>query len=126
MNVERIRQVADMIERVGDAHKAGGLDVGYDQLRCLHDCGTPACIAGFTAALAEDKDEHADLSYTDAIAESWLLGIAQSWLDLTIGQAYDLFHGEPFGHDDPPTAEEAAACLRGLADSGGVKWRRLR
>ena len=144
MNAERIRRVADMIERVGDSHKVSGrtlspsqkgwLHIGYDQGGYLHDCGTPACIAGFAAALAEDKDERADLTYSDSVLTADdVPRVAERWLDLTIRQADQLFDGEPFGEDDPdspddlrPTAREAVDCLRRLADTGEVYWRQLR
>ena len=111
MNAERIRELADVIERQPDVGFRA-LD-GFNMEFVNHPCGTPSCIVGWARSLWGSQ-------------HSWLSDI----LDLVGDRAgqlivpnhsyahYVAHKGEP-GHI---TASHAAAVLRHLAATGEVDW----
>ena len=110
----KLRAVADTIEH-NRKH--------FDMTNFFHNCGTPACVAGFTIALASLKTFKDNQSATEAAAET---------LDLTLQQALDLLHpdGTSFSYvsDAKPgkpghiTWKHAVRTLRHFADTGVVDW----
>ena len=110
MNTENILKLADHIE---------GLDPSeYDQSVFMHDCGTPACIAGHAVFLAGSWDEVSE----DEESEYLTPCIASRWLGLRIPKAHELFDSDPVHLDETPTPQDAARTLRHLAETGEVVW----
>ncbi len=113
MNVERIRELADVIEK--QPHTSYLADHGFNMETLAHKCGTPCCIAGWAEHLAgNDPDDDACL---DQSAE---------WLGIKyLNEGIELFFpGDTYGSDrwDRITPAHAAAVLRNLADTGHVDW----
>ena len=54
MNVERILQLADIIEV--QPHMTDEDPEGFTMMDYIHDCGSPACIAGWAVATFSDSD----------------------------------------------------------------------
>lgn len=76
-----------------------------------HECGTAACIAGWTLSL-----------FRKASVEIWEVEhIAASILGLTIDQACDLFMPPGFVHNKQ-TRAQAVATLDRLLETGEVQW----
>ena len=94
----------------------------YDQELYIHPCGSPACVAGFTAWVMRGGPENLDWSYADGTCER----DATRGLQLTPQEARDMFMPRPFaGYDDPEaTAGEAMEMLRRYQGTGIVQWRR--
>lgn len=112
MNRERIRELADVIEKLPhtEIDDASGFNMG----NYVHVCGTPCCIAGWTVAVAKGWETITwRVAYYD---------VAANHLGLTGQQAEDLFR--PFSHVrlQDVTPAHAAAVLRNLADTGVVDW----
>jgi hypothetical protein len=115
MNRERILALADLIEE--QPHTDEEADEGFTMESITHDCGTPACIAGWAAweALGRQRGDLYSI-HTDLDAK------AREFLDIDPLKAEDLFY--------PPfpivyatvTPSEAAATLRHLAETGEVDW----
>ncbi len=109
LNVENINIVADALER-------GSPELDLDQEYWAYDseCGTSACIAGWTVFIFEpaifsqylDDDQSADISE-----------IATRYLGLDVEQTGRLFH---FVFNSNPKI--AARVLRHLAETGKVEW----
>lgn len=114
MNTDRIRQLADIIER--QPHTPITAESGFNMDNWTHDCGTPACICGWANSVQNE------LNGTEHRIGSPMH--ARNWLGLTTEQGEDLFR--PFGIDnllwDSITPTHAAAVLRHLADTGKVDW----
>ena len=103
MNRTNILQLANYIEQLEPKE--------YDQSCFVHDCGTPACIAGHAIDLA------GQWSYNAAVWD------AVEWLGLDNDQGHALFDPIPLSPDDKdPTTQDAAATLRHLAETGEVDW----
>ncbi len=128
MNAERINQVADAIEQhtipwlgfnmQGYIHMAGEETPDMS----FHNCGTVACIAGWTMAIKHGeavlqalRDEDGTLDATDVAGENVDDG-AKEWLGLDEKQRTFLFYKWD------ATAEEAVRTLRHLALTGVVDW----
>ena len=103
MNVENVKKVRDKIASHPEK---------YDQTVVVHDCGTPACIAGY-ASLMEDADRRTH--HMDA---------AREFLGLSGVQASLLFSAIPYEYPGfaPPTVDEALAVLDHLIETGKVRW----
>lgn len=110
MNKERILELAEVIERQPDyvwPSQAHGFTMQY----YMHDCKTPACIAGWAIHLYGED-----------------IGLARkanalNLLELTVEQAGDLF--TMFNTDlslPSITSAVAAQCLRNFAATGVVDW----
>ena len=161
MHAERLRAVADAIERTGGYEQTtytfaafherlppGSDDVemrfvdgtahtytafGEDSGEVLkdaagNDCGTPACIGGWAAALSVDG--RAPENVLMPIEGTWAAEAGQRWLGLTDQEAYQMFQSHPYTPDgeemdedqDQPTCAEALAMLRHAANTGEVVW----
>ena len=138
MNVKRILALADTIEELPDFHSTGiGLPnvTGQDSFRMdrfRHECGAPACMAGWAIYLWGEEDGDRGLIPTPYLIRAGrILGL------MTDDRPWRLF--EP--HDSPciqrdhdahwsadPTSpayisnKRAAAQLRHLAKTGEVDW----
>lgn len=110
MNVERIRELADVIEKQPHAPSFGR--EGFCMDTWQHPCGTPACIGGW-AAFASGKSLIHGLIWNDA----------QDHLGLSDDQSGDLFYPNNYeGEWSDITPAHAAAVLRNLAETGQVDW----
>lgn len=115
VNVAECLRVANQIERSST----------FDMGQVLHDCKTPACIAGHVAVangfVRDPKGDHINLQ---------AMRFAREVLALQPQQAADLFCATScvFGttaenYDGmAATPAHAAACLRKLAETGEVDW----
>jgi hypothetical protein len=116
VNVANLLALADVVEKSATFN-----------MERVHECGTPACIAGHGLALFGSKLR----------GEGWGLSQASDdFLQLKLGlsqdQTSDLFepevedHGVSFwasvGEFEHITNAHAAACLRKLAATGVVDW----
>ena len=112
MNTDHILKLAEHIEQLDPSE--------YDQSQLEHPrCGTPACIAGHAVWLA---------GWWGRLPTGFgaQIDFAKDWLGLSQAERYALFSAHPDGLDDPPTAQDAAATLRHLAETGEVDWRATR
>ena len=122
MNVEAIKRTRDLIAKQSSS---------YDQGMWGHECGTPACIAGFACvahgdrlvlpligdmiSISEEGDEH---------PVAWR---ARDLLDLDDFAATRLFNGHPFAGTENRTRalhQDAIATLDHLIETGEVVWTR--
>jgi hypothetical protein len=108
MNVDRILALADLIESLPKTEIED--DHGFCMVDYRHDCGTPACIAGWAVHLSGEKVDVKGTFY----AASTFLGISPN-------TAYDLFIWAE-KRLDQITPDEAANTLRHLAGTGEVRW----
>ena len=121
MNVERIRELADVIEKQPDANR-NDEGLGFAMSDFFHTCGSPSCIAGWASHLFMSDEQCPDFYSTD--------DVLADVLDIKISEAIYLscpendwanafaLVGEP-GHVTPA---HAAAVLRHLADTGKLNW----
>jgi len=137
MNPERMHKVADAIEQAGrfkydawacadaildeDGEPALGVSTTRELIGAgtLRHCGTTGCIAGWAATLAIEEG-------LAPINNVMISSLAQDYLELTSGEAHDLFLGGamktagfyPSSGEalDNATAVEAAKVLRMVAD----------
>ena len=109
---QHAREVADAIER-----HAGQ----YNQRRLQHSCGTPACVAGWSIAIAKAGRERA--AATSIFTCNHPIDRAQENLGLTYEESEVMFGSHPYGGDAPDaTAAEAVAMLRQYAETDEVCW----
>jgi hypothetical protein len=137
MNTERILLLADFIESLPDerldmcfwAKDVDGdenLDVSPETV--LHNCGTAACIGGWTEALFNPT--RLTFRGTSGLWNTTQDGpldkdSAGTLLGLTVAQAHDLFlppHTNGNGSWADITPAIAATTLRHLAETGRVEW----
>ena len=116
MHRERALSLAKHLEgletsRVGDGD-------GYCQGSWTHECGTPACVAGHAAALSRGRE------WVKGSAPGPISREAARWLELEEEEAAVLFRAIPFRWRSAPTARDAAATVRHMAETGQVEWRR--
>jgi hypothetical protein len=116
MNKERIQALADLIEKQPHTDIADATGFNMDDYR--HQCGTPACIAGWATAMADDNpagDEpiHGSPHYR-----------ATKFLDIGSEVGFHLFQPQTMSayqwHLITPA--QAAATLRHFANTGVVDW----
>ena len=119
MRKDRIRQLAEVIEKCEDNYNRpvdDEKDSSFTMRLVWYDCGTPACISGWTRTLFGDGIHGSDI-------DSELLGISSA-----TGQRLFLpFEGGVYWAEPPDspryiTAKHAAAVLRNLADTGELDW----
>ena len=127
MNVERLKQVRDVIASNPDQ---------YDQGIFTHKCGTPACIAGWAAHLSLQDGEQLTWACVATGVQSdrvdTIHNRAGKWLGLSPHDAVEMFDGAPlfvrkgdgYGYDEP-TIQEALAMLDHAIETGEVVWRRV-
>ncbi len=122
MNVERIRELADIIGR--QQHTDINAKSGFTMSDFDHECGSPACIAGWAIELHSPISNQVsgglwhrkvpkNKSYSEFAAE--LLEIDEET------RAY-LFFGDGSMSLEDITPRHAAAVLRNLAATGKVNW----
>jgi hypothetical protein len=127
INVENILKVADAIEQ----HSIP--DLGFNMKNWFneagdgivdnsgHNCGTVACIAGWTAYLAKGSEPtHAYWTYKDGHTSK----IAREFLGLSRWEAGDLFEPGAVAAADWGSIKpsQAVAVIRHLAATGEVDW----
>jgi hypothetical protein len=115
VNKERILALADLIEQQPHADKEAS--EGFTMSSITHDCGTPACIAGWAAWEAVGR-KNGDLYDFDLDIE----GKARDFLGISPTKADALFYPYEFKAYGEITPSEAAATLRRLAETGQVDW----
>ena len=125
----RLLEVAEAIENAPPLRCEDGYQTteGYDQSKWNHSCGTPACIAGWTAVVAcPSMWFDLGLGYLRGSDETMFVGeIATTYFGLSAKQADALFDIDacywpeevPVKDRFEPTQAEAAAVLRYLADN---------
>ena len=122
---KRLRALADILEE----------SKTYNQAVTSNKCGTPACVAGHVVAWLMPEEFRICARIARPV---YIMDQAQELLELNNEQANELFEAYPYDacwlgddYDDsldtgPATAEEAAAVLRRLAETGEVDWRKAR
>lgn len=144
LNTDRLEQLADHLEAVGDQHFYMGvwadgdprmyqdvMPMTGDLVKDIHQCGTRACVAGHAVLRFRPEDsgnvpDVIDENDYDAIANE-----AAHYLGLTQQQADELFipitgndlRDAVHGRLADLTVEDAAWTLRHLADTGNVVWK---
>ena len=124
MNSENLKQVRDAI---------ASNPAQYDQGIYAHDCGTPACIAGWAAHLSLKPDEALRLSIIQGRTRpiDTIHNRAREWLDLPLSDANDMFEPAPVLRKEDargytkPTLPEALAMLDRAIETGKVVWKEL-
>lgn len=139
MNEDRIRRLADHVESLAWGNEEGK----FCMWMWRHDCGAPACIAGwawhlfFHEAVDAGEMNLAGTSLDPRNAPQTNYEGSSSYqgrclLGISAGQADRLFaptqpgaecHAGP-GREGHISPQRAAACLRRLADTGRVEWGR--
>ena len=117
MNKKRILALASVIETMPHVMADRGYVVGFNMHSYTHNCGTPACIAGFAVMLAEKKSPN----YKIKVADRQFSHMAGRFLGITIEQTAILFFPRHKKREEI-TPAEAAATLRNLAETGEVDW----
>lgn len=116
MNKKRIHQLANILEELGPGE--------FTMRRYVHDCGAPACIAGYAAALTAERP----LSKVDLEIKGHYL--ARDGLGISHEQASQLFipHDETINDTGERyltytvTAQGAAKVLRHFAKTDVIDW----
>lgn len=116
MNKEFILKVADHIEQQPHTNRYAA--DGFTMSCYIHDCGTPACIAGHTIALHAPGhlETFREIAKNDSDWNAYILEGARL-LDINYTQAQKLFVGTLHA-----TPLEAATCLRLLEATDSVDW----
>ena len=132
MNKERIRKLADVIEKLESSDKVPPrphtdytiLDPSeqrledaqyFDMRRVSFACGSPACIAGWAAYLFADKQMG---STAQSLLEIDSIEAEQLFVPTNYNADYTAYPGEE-GWISP---HRAAKVLRNFADTGIVDW----
>jgi hypothetical protein len=123
MNVENILKVADAIEQHSIPDLGFNMlwlksEVGGDADRSGHNCGTVACVAGWTIALFGSRGD----GFMEAGQH---LGLPRSKYRPLFYPGTGLDEDEADTHPAwGATPAQAASCLRHLAETGEVDWDR--
>lgn len=133
MNTERILLLADFIESLPDerldmrywaSDPEGEEDLGQPTCTILHNCGTAACLGGYTEALFNPtRTSFCGTRGLWSPEDPLPSDSAGTLLGLTVAQAHNLFmppHAN--GAWDCITPAIAADTLRRLAETGQVEW----
>lgn len=112
MHKDRILALADLIEQ--QPHTSPSSERGFTMADFTHDCGTPACLAGWAAWESENRPEVIE----------WSLAASKATQFLCIGydMADELFEPDDIAGWDRITPAHAAFTLRHLAETGVVDW----
>lgn len=93
----------------------------YDQTRTEHDDGSPACLLAHALYLFAPKQWN---RWRERRRPDFMKAQAGRVLGLDGSDVSGLYHGRPLGFDErSPTAREAAAMLRRLAEGRSLDWR---
>ena len=137
MNVDNIQLLINKISTLSRGHNTGPDEKAFDMSSVLHDCGTPACIAGWALALRlqsegpelesmidEYRVAHPEVRERASIMLGTEMSIARDFLGLDNGRAKDLFHADGvssfFWEKIEP--EAAVKVLQHLINTGKVDW----
>jgi len=138
MNKNHILRVADAIEQRTIENLGFNMAVTFARYdgqyadQSGHDCGTIACIAGWSVAFREqDRYGEVSVSRMAATLEEYggnVLDDARVWLGLDTDRADALFYGRhhPSGSINSISVSEAVRTLRHLAETGKVDWEACR
>ena len=121
MNVDRIRQLADHIEKLPyvPARRARKEVPSFSMRWLDYNCGTPACIAGWAIEMWPEKDTtERSLQRARVCLDVWGPLSKHLFVPEFPSANYDAKKGQR-GHITPA---HAAACLRKLAETGEVDW----
>ena len=108
MNVKLLKQVQEDIKD----------SLTFNQRVFVHDCGTPACIAGHIIARHYPNAESILRNYTGSTISRYAKEAAQ----LDNKQVDMLFAGWPL-KQIPVTKDHAIAAIQSLIDTGEVEWK---
>ena len=137
MNVERIREIADNIEKFPKNYNQGSwgfeLSEMLPSIKMHKDCGTAACVAGWACALHVDNDyddPHAEAERILSLTEeesailfnaNWPIGwVELIGLVLTPHQIKSLEGGDYCASVFFPNPEQAVKVLRYFAGLGFI------
>ena len=117
---------------------AGGIrehEADYDQTGYAKECGTPSCIAGFTACIAAGELGSVDLTEAYCLLEldeedeegstvdtAAVHAVAKSELELTNGETRLMFNGHPYGMSVEVRPSDAIRVLENYAETNMVWW----
>ena len=109
MNKEAVQRTIDTLRAEPES---------YDQSMWFHDCGTPACVAGYAlyANLYPDEIESLQGDCCSIPVE------AERILGLSPEEADRLFMESPYGEGVDPSVDDAIEVLERFRDGGSVKW----
>lgn len=117
VNVTNVKTLADIIRQ--QPHVSAEHETGFDMSVWEHDCGTPACIAGWASSLACPEGRPKTSYGRTMDAEE----VANIWLDLTYQEGSDLYIASGLNVElSRITPEQAATVLDHLAETGKVDW----
>ena len=117
MNVERINQLADHLER--DVREVNFSMLNYWFVNPTTEyCGTPACVAGHTVALFGGSLWYKNNVPRRSDSDNRTFKFAAELLGLDEGRAQQLFCPDAMGI----AKSTAVSTLRGLAENGRVHW----
>ena len=118
MNVTNLKKTRDYIA----AHPED-----YDQSNWMHDCGTPACVAGYAVVACGGTLVPNDRCITSDGVMMRADDHAEELLELTAYQGDRMFISDPFGGQSRsiemrPTVADALAMLDHAIKHGEVRW----
>lgn len=125
MNTERILALADLIEK--QPHTTQEAPEGFTMVNWNHDCGTPACIAGWACHVALGGAVVLDINIEQTARR--FLGLdaaeADALFEPDLRSDFEKEHGFISSTDvwDDITPDHAARTLRRLAKTGKVDWK---
>lgn len=111
MKTELILELANLVE--AQPHTDRKASSGFSMVAMTHDCGTPACIAGWAAWEARGRPS--------AFKSDNCFMIGREYLDINTDQAFRLFMPRDW-EENKHTPAQAARTLRHLARTGEVVW----
>jgi hypothetical protein len=132
MRKDVVLAVADAIENHSRAdlgfnmgHYISHADWGSDGDKSGHNCGTVACVAGWTVAIFNEKGEKRDLSLSILKRldfDDTIVSRATDAMDIHSEDAEQLFHPADRFTWESITPAKAASVLRHFAETGMVEW----
>lgn len=137
VNKANVLRVADAIENAKLAKRDIGFNMAYVAERrgvyvsdkTGHNCGTVACIAGYSYAIKHPRKSAAGIIALEdrrvALEDDTIIVEAREFLGLPREDANALFFPDDENPDlrlDSLTVEQAVAVLRHLAETGEVDW----
>ena len=120
MDIEALKRTRDLIA----AHPGS-----YDQALWAHECGTPACVAGFAVVanggklvMTQDDNDHVRFPLDPECY--WIPQAAEHCLALTPEESKAMFAGYPMGGRSVSAkqAKQAIRMLNHAIETGEVVW----